>query len=211
MSRAVIFDLDGVISDTQKIHSRLESEVLAEFGVHISPEEMQRRFAGMSGKDVIPLVFREAGLQCPDLKTVTRLKNQRFLTTERFDGIPGTRDVILRLREAGVLLAVASGSRFVAIRTVLSRLKLTECFAAITSSQEVARGKPAPDVFLLTATRLGLSPAQCVVVEDSVAGMEAANSARMRCVGLVQEAIEKAPCDLLVRDLREVSIDWFLL
>jgi len=208
--KAVIFDVDGVISDTQKIHARLEAEMLAQYGVTISPEELTRRFSGVSGHEMFSQIFRDADIECPDTYELSDRKAARFLEcADEVVEIPGTREVVVQLRERGFLLAIASASRWASIEMVLKKLELLECFDAIASSKEVARGKPASDVFLLAARRLSVDPKECIVIEDGVSGMIAARVAGMRCVALAQNGQENLPADLVVDDLRKVPLEWF--
>ena len=125
-----------------------------------------------------------------------------------FVGIPGTLACIKQLHSR-IPLAVASASRLPVIDLVLSTLKIKDKFTALTSSREVKNGKPAPDVFLLAAQRLNASPSTCVVVEDGISGMLGARAAGMRCIALVSDDNTDYPADLIVRDLREVQLEWF--
>jgi beta-phosphoglucomutase-like phosphatase (HAD superfamily) len=207
---AFIFDMDSVIADTQKIHSRLESEMLAEHGIQISPEEITRRFSGRRLQEQYEEVFREAGLPCPYTHEVSEVKAARFMACkDEFCAIEGT---VARIRwlHGKKPLAVASASRPQVIDLVLNAVQVRHYFDALTSSREVERGKPAPDVFLLAAKRLGVPPESCTVVEDGISGMLGAKAAGMRCIALAHDGRTDYPADLVVRDLRDVPDEWFL-
>lgn len=206
---AVIFDMDGVVSDTQKIHARLEAEILASLGITISPEEISRRFSGMSLKDQFEALFSEARMPNPYTQDISDMKAEMFMACgAEIVGIKGTLAVI-DILHSRVPLAIASASRPPVIDLVLSTLKLKERFGAIVSSRQVARGKPAPDVFLLAASQLGIQPERCVVVEDGISGMIAAKAAGMRCIALAPEDASEYPADIVVDDLRKVPLEWY--
>ncbi len=207
---AVIFDMDGVIADTQRIHARLEAEVLATYDLIIHPDEISRRFAGMSGKDMFATVFGEAGRASPYTPEISDLIAQRFC--ECADEIVGIEGTIERIKALYGMtrLAVASASRPTVIDLVLGTVGVKRYFSATASSREVAKGKPAPDVFLLAAGRLNVEPKNCVVIEDGISGMLGARAAGMRCVALASDGRTNFPADLVVKDLREVPIEWLL-
>lgn len=206
---AVIFDMDGVIADTQKIHSRLESEMLASLGITITPEEITRRFSGMSLRNQFETLFSEAGLPNPYTLAISDEKVARFeQRAHEIVGIEGTIAVIEALY-GRTPLAVASASRPSSIDLVLSRVGVKDRFSVLTSAREVKRGKPAPDVFLLAAERLGVDPRSCTVVEDGISGMVGARAAGMRCIALASDNRTDYPADIVVKDLRHVPHEWF--
>jgi HAD superfamily hydrolase (TIGR01509 family) len=208
MIEAIIFDMDGVLSDTQPIHSRVESDLLRQYGIELSPEEITREFAGVTGEEMFPRIFSRSGKPVDDLGKV--IERKWLMVEEASRGnvlpIPGALDLVAAFRERGLPLAVASASRHSYIEMALRELGLSESFNAIVSSDDVAHGKPAPDVFLLAAKRLGVAPQSCLVIEDGVSGMRAAKSAGMYCIGLVSSDGDRAdlPANLLVKSLREI-------
>lgn len=209
MITTVIFDMDGVISDTQKAHSCVEREMLLSHGIDIDAAEISRRFAGVSLREMFPAIFAEHGKEMPDLQAIIEDKWSRITRIAGNDvpEIPGAKDLIGKLRRDGYQLGVASGSRPAFIQLVLAALNLTDTFHAVTSSYEVERGKPDPAVFLLAAQRLGAKPEECVVIEDAISGMTAAKSAGMKCIGLVASRHDAYPADMLVERLDELSVE----
>lgn len=120
--------------------------------------------------------------------------------------IPGSVSLVRDIRAVSFPLGVASSSPMHFIEKVLHSLRIRDNFSALASSEEVAYGKPAPDVFLLCANRLGVLPRECVVIEDGIAGMEGAKRAGMKCIGLVPDRNKTGyPADLLVERLCELS------
>lgn len=183
----IIFDMDGVLSDTQHLHALAESALLKQYGISLSPEEITRRFAGYSDHEFYGTVFREAG-KVVDLQKVAQEKWKPFLAQARGNvtAIPGAVETVHRLHRAGFKLGVASASIPEFIKIVVDELGIRDAMTTLTSGEEVTNGKPAPDVFLLAAQRLGSKPEECVVIEDGVNGMLAAQRAGMKCIGYVQ-------------------------
>lgn len=207
---AVIFDMDGVIADTQKIHSQIESEMLAGFGITITPEEITRRFSGRSLRDQFAELHSDLGRPYEHDPALSDRKAELFMArSQEYTPIDGT---IARIESLYGLtpLGVASASRPEVVSLVLSTIGIKQRFDALASSKEVARGKPAPDVFLLAAARLGVNPRDCIVVEDGVSGMIGARAAGMRCIALAVDGRTDFPADLVVRDLRDVPKEYFL-
>ncbi|MBP9757374.1 MAG: HAD family phosphatase [Candidatus Pacebacteria bacterium] len=207
----VIFDMDGVIADTQKIHSSIESEMLAElFGISITPEEITSRFSGRSLRDQFAELHSDKGMPYTHDPALSDRKAELFMARSAdYTPIEGT---IARIESlyGRTPLGVASASRPEVVRLVLNTIGVIRRFDALASSKEVERGKPAPDVFLLAAARLGVNPRDCIVVEDGVSGMIGAKAAGMQCVALVTDRNREYPADIVVTDLRDVPLSYFL-
>lgn len=213
MIKAIIFDMDGVISDTQGIHANTESELLKSYGIEMHPDEITRRYAGVGDEEMFRQIFSRGQKQIPEIEQLVEKKWRIMdqLVRGNVREVPGTREFIERLENLGLPLAVGSASRLSFMEMVLAELGLRDRFRVIASAEEVRKGKPEPDLFLLVANRLSVEPESCVVVEDAVSGMIAAKRAKMQCIGLVRDQIEQNyPADLIVADLREVPIDRFI-
>ena len=210
--KAIIFDMDGVISDTQIIHAKTESELLKGYNIEIHPEEITRRYAGVSDQEMFKEIFNNAQREMPELNQLVEKKWKMMdkLVRGNVKEISGTREFIGKSRVVGLPLAVGSASRLAFIELVLAELDLRHKFNAIASAEEVKKGKPEPDLFLLAAKRLYVAPENCVVVEDGRSGMIAAKRAGMQCIGLVQHEDDYYPADLLVKDLRNVPIEQYI-
>lgn len=176
----LIFDCDGVLVDSEPLSCRVDAEMLTECGVPYSAEDVARDFTGVSLKDQIARIEAERGIRLPDdfADRLNRALFARFETDLR--PIPGVRDAILSLPFPR---CVASSSIPARIALSLRVTGLADLFDAVFSSTEVARGKPAPDLFLHAATRMDADPDDCIVIEDSVAGVQAARAAGMRVIG----------------------------
>lgn len=154
--QALIFDMDGVIADTEVLHGEVESQILSRYGVKISGAELSHRFAGVPEAVVWPTLQREYQLPNFNVAEIMQEKLERLIELARghVRPIPGAIELMKLMQQQGIPLAVASSSDRRFIDVVLSELTITERFSTITSGHEVAHGKPAPDIFLLAAKRL---------------------------------------------------------
>jgi HAD superfamily hydrolase (TIGR01509 family) len=179
---AVVFDMDGVLVDTEHLWDEVREELTAEWGGRYTPEA-QQAMMGMSSSEWSRYLHEVVGLREPP-EVINAEVVRRMLARYEVDlpVVPGAVDAVRRLAEAGYRLALASSSNRELIDTVLRRLGVTELFEVTVSSEEVARGKPTPDVYLETAARLGIDPARCVAVEDSASGIRSAHAAGMRVI-----------------------------
>nr|WP_315986527.1 HAD family hydrolase [Microvirga sp. Mcv34] len=176
----LIFDCDGVLVDSEPLSCRIDAEVLTECGVPYTPEAVAREFTGVSIKDQIARIESERGIRLPEDFT-ERLNRTLFARFETdLKPIEGVRDAILSLPFPR---CVASSSIPERIALSLRVTGLADLFDDVFSSTQVARGKPAPDLFLHAAQRMSARPDDCTVIEDSMAGVQAAIAAGMRVIG----------------------------
>lgn len=199
--QAVIFDLDGVLVDSEPLLFEAERVALAAYGAELTPA-IKEPFIGLGGRDVLAALARRFDLDV-DLAELGARKMAAYLDlVSRVAGFAPTAALVRGLQADGVPLAIASGSTPGAIDAALGAIGLRDAFEVRVSTHDVARGKPAPDVFLLAAERLGAEPAACVVVEDAVHGVRAALAAGMRCIAIPSVADPLDPtfaeADLLV-------------
>jgi HAD superfamily hydrolase (TIGR01509 family) len=182
-TRAIIFDLDGLLVDSEPHWQVAETAFLEAHGRRYGPA-LARRYAGFRLRDVIGIMQRECGIPGDPSRLASDLLAR--LLSEYDRGLcarPGA-DAALRLLEGRYSLAIASSSPLEVIRFVTRKFGWEGSFEALCSGEEVPCGKPAPDVFLLAATRLGVPPEACCVFEDSPAGLRAARAAGMRCIAV---------------------------
>ncbi|WP_030901868.1 HAD family hydrolase [Streptomyces sp. NRRL F-5126] len=182
---AVLFDLDGTLVDTEPLYFEATRLLLARHGVAGFTWEEHAAFIGVGTRETLEVLAARFGLAAP-VGALLAEENALYLdllrtSTEVF---PEMRAFVKSLGAAGVPMAVASGSSRAAIDAALAHSGLAGLFAASASAEEVAAGKPEPDVFLEAARRLGAEPRGCVVVEDSAPGVAAAHAAGMRCVAV---------------------------
>lgn len=182
----VIFDCDGVLIDSEILSSRIDAAALTEAGYPISEAELLRRFTGMPARDAYAVIEAELGRALPDghAESVQALILDAY--REELKAIAGIDAALDALAGAAPAprVCVASSSEPDKLRFGLECVGLYGRFAPdVFSASMVARGKPAPDLFLYAAERMGVPPSRCLVVEDSVAGVTAARRAGMAVMG----------------------------
>ena len=207
---AVVFDMDGVLVDTEHLWDEVREALTEEWGGRYTPEA-QEAMMGMSSPEWSRYLHEVVGLrEPPDVirDEVVRRMLARYDTD--LPVVPGAVEAVRRLAGDGYRLAVASSSNRELIDAMLDRLELTSAFEVTVSSEEVARGKPAPDVYLEAARRLGISPSACVAIEDSASGIRAAHAAGMRVIAYPNRHYPPdegvlALADVVVRSLRDLT------
>jgi HAD superfamily hydrolase (TIGR01509 family) len=181
---AIIFDCDGVLVDSEMLASRVEAEVARDLGLTLTAEEAHDLFLGKTVDGVFELIGARAG---QPLKA-SFVYNWAFATARTFvrelQAVAGVRAVIQELRARGHALAVASQSPLARVHLSLEATGLAELFGQhVYVTSMVKRPKPAPDIYLLAASKLGAAPADCLVIEDSPAGAAAALGCGMHVIG----------------------------
>lgn len=176
----LIFDCDGVLVDSEPLACQVDADVLHTLGLPYTAEDIARQFVGKSMRDMIARIEADHGRPLPQdfADQVNRALFARFETDLK--PITGVRDAILSLPYPR---CVASSSVPERIALSLRVTGLADLFENVFSATQVARGKPAPDLFLLAAERMGAKPEECVVIEDSPAGIQGAIAAGMRVIG----------------------------
>jgi len=209
LTEAVVFDLDGVLIASEEVWDAVRERYVRERGGRYD-EEVQRAMMGMSAPEWSAFLHEDAGV--PDEpEAINRDVVQLMLEAYRRELplLPGAVEAVRRT--AGAFpLALASSSNREIFETVLELAGLAQCFHTTVSSEEVERGKPAPDVYLEAARRLGVEPGRCAAVEDSHAGIRSAKSAGMRVMAIPnanyppdEEALELA--DVTLASLDELT------
>jgi HAD superfamily hydrolase (TIGR01509 family) len=181
---AVVFDMDGVLVDSEPMHVDAMRQVLVPYGIPYTDED-NAEFFGFTDLEVFRVLRDRYGL-AEDLHELTRRRATLIveLTRKRTQPMSGVPDVPEALRALGYRMAVASSSALDVIRATVDVLGIRHLFEALVSGLEVGRGKPAPDIFVETARRLGLPPDTCLVIEDSRNGLLAAKAAGMACASI---------------------------
>jgi HAD superfamily hydrolase (TIGR01509 family) len=179
---AVVFDMDGVLVDTEHLWDEVREELTEEWGGRYTPEA-QEAMMGMSSREWSRYLHETVGLREPP-EAINDEVVRRMLARYEIElpVVPGAVEAVRNLAAAGLRLAVASSSNRELIDAVIDRLGLTAFFEVTVSSEEVERGKPAADVYLEAAHRLGIEPSRCVAIEDSASGIRAARAAGMRVI-----------------------------
>ena len=212
MLEAVLFDMDGVIIDTEPFFLRSESMLLKEFGVD-TELEYHFRYQGTTHEYMWETMKNEFNLDAPVGELVERANviRNRLMEEDGLQPIPGVIPFIARLHEAGVPLAIASSSPLTDIHKAVKALDIEKYFSYLVSGESVAHSKPAPDIFLDAAENLKATPENCVVIEDSRNGVASAHAAGCKCIGF--RNLEFPPQDLslatvIVTDFSDLDADY---
>lgn len=197
-SRAVLWDMDGVLVLSGQVHYDAWTQVLAEYGLGLSRQQFEETF-GMNNHNILRHLYGER-LSPTQADEIAERKEAayRSLIRGRVRALPGVLDWLARLSRGGWRQAVASSGPMANIAAILNELDRWDAFDSVLSGAHLERSKPDPAIFLQAAASLGVPPARCVVVEDSTAGVEAARQAGMRCIAVTTT---RAPEDLRAADL----------
>lgn len=181
--RAVIFDCDGVLVDSEILASQASLRMLKPYGFSMTPKEYAHLFAGKKEEDILESIEKDYHINLPeDFLSQARLEIEHSLDHD-LQAIPG---VIETTSQIPVTKAVVSNSRLVRVISSLKVAGITDIFGKnLFAAEMVERPKPAPDVYLYAASELGVKPAECLVVEDSQSGVTAAHSAGMHVIGFL--------------------------
>lgn len=205
---AIIWDLDGVIIDSADDHRKAWQKLARETGVTFSDNQFAATF-GWRNDAIIPTVWGDIP---PDiLKELADRKEiyYREYVSKDARALPGSMELMSSLYATSYKQALASSAPIANIELISNVLGLNRYLQALVSGETVPKGKPAPDVFLKAAEQLGVAPQNCLVIEDAVAGVEAAHAGGMRCIAVTYgrdlEGLLKA--ELPVKDLTEVTIE----
>ena len=186
-TRAVIFDMDGVLTDSEPLICAAAIAMFREFGLMVQAEDFLP-FVGTGENRYLGGVAEKYGfaLDIPAAKKRTYEIYLEFVP-EQLRAFPGARELVLGCRAVGLRTAVASSADLIKIEANLHKIALPPAtWDAVVCAEQVIHKKPAPDIFLAAASALGCAPAECVVIEDAVNGVEAALAAGMRCVAVAQ-------------------------
>jgi len=193
MLAGIIFDLDGVIADTHTIHRHAWKQLLLELGREISDEELDFVLEGHKREEILRHFL--GSLSAAEISHYGERKDELFRqSSEQLQSIPGVVGFLRQLDDAGVPKAVATCASKRRTFQVLESLGLAGCFGAVLTGDDVVKGKPDPSIFYLAAEHLRVIPDHLLVVEDSRAGVRAAKSAGMKCLGIASGVLGSRLC-----------------
>ena len=206
---AVIFDLDGVLADSEPWWNEIDAKLLGEYGV-IYRGEYHRNVLGVSYRLAIEFYKKAFGLSAPTEELMRRRGEiaEEFFA-KRIGLFPSTRSTLEELRQMNRRLAVATSSVSASARPFLDRYRLTAFFDVIVTGEEIERGKPAPDIYLRAAEKLGVPAGACLVIEDALSGIAAGKAAKMRVAAIPDTRFVDAreyekQADYMLKDLSEI-------
>lgn len=208
MNRAVLWDLDGTLVDSEEFHWQSWRDTIRPEGVELTYEQFLASFGQRNdrivpawlGADVDPARMHRIGV---DKETEFR----RLAEAHGLKLLPGVRECLASLRASGWKQAIASSAPRVNVEMMLRVAGLEGCLDAIVSADDVTIGKPDPQVFLKAAEKLQVPPSHCIVVEDAAAGVEGARRAGMRSIGVTRNG--RLDADIFVKSLAELPPDAF--
>lgn len=207
--RAVIFDMDGVLTDSEPLINKAAIAMFKEKGLTVQPDDFIP-FLGAGEERYVGGVAEKYGFPLDPVAGKQRTYEIYFeLVPTQLHAFPGVPELVKACRNAGLRLAVASSADGNKVRVNLESIGLpNESWDAVVSGELVKRKKPSPDIFLLAAETLGVNPAECAVVEDAVNGVQAAKAAGMRCVAVAHtlSAEHLQAADVVKERIAEVEI-----
>ena len=187
MIKACLFDLDGVVVDTAKYHFIAWRSLAEELGFEFTQEDNER-LKGVSRMKSLDILLEIGGLEFSDDEKLAMAEKKNTLYVSYIERmtpeeiLPGVPEFLQELRNKGIKIALGSASKNSPM--ILDRIQLSGMFDVVVDGNSIKEAKPNPEVFLKGAERLGISPENCVVFEDAVAGIEAAKNANMYCIGI---------------------------
>lgn len=202
---AVIFDMDGVLVNSEPFYVEVEQANFKKLGLAITEDE-HKTYQGTATDRMWEIIKKKHGIkQTIDelVKMTNSVVTPYFASLEIIECMPGVDRLIKRLRSEKIPLALASSSYPDVIELILQKTGLKDYFDVVVDSQMAGASKPEPDIFLLAARKLGVSPEKCIVVEDSTNGIKAAKSAGMYCIayaGPGSELQDQSKADVIVTD-----------
>jgi beta-phosphoglucomutase len=205
--QAILFDLDGVLTDTSEYHFRAWKRLADEEGIPFTREENDAHLRGVSRRESLMYILRDRKVTEEQIQEMMDRKNRYY--TEMIkdmtpaDLVPGGRQLLQSIRDAGIKIAIASVSKN--CRTVLERLDIVNTFDGIADGYSVANTKPAPDLFVYAAGSTNTPTSACLGVEDADAGIEAIKNAGMLALGIgPRERFHRA--DKVITTLANISL-----
>ncbi|MFB3897456.1 MAG: HAD family hydrolase [bacterium] len=210
MIQAVIFDMDGILIDSEPLQMIAINQVMAQWQVQLTDREFQKMI-GRKLADDFKTMQRKYSIPV-DYATFAKQKKEAYhsILEQNLIEMPGLSPLLSRLLSAQLRLAVASSSVRADVTMVLNGLQITDKFEVIASGDEVQEGKPNPALFLLAAQRLQVPVADCVAIEDSNPGLRAAKDAGMKCIVVPHQHTRHqdfSRADVIVKSLDEITLE----
>jgi HAD superfamily hydrolase (TIGR01509 family) len=210
MISAVIFDLDGVLIDSEPLHCMADNQLLKDLGID-TPENYFDRFTGWTDSAMWGAIKTDYMItkSIDELKVLQVPIKLKLIREGDYKAIPGTIELLEEIKKRHLPIAIASSSPRLFIEAVVQKIGIAQYFAAIVSGEEVEQSKPEPDIFLKAAGFLNVYPSECLVVEDSKSGTIAAKKAGMKCIGyqnLNSGNQDLSEADFIVNDIKEIDI-----
>src|SRR4029079_6790713 len=212
MIQTVIFDMDGVIIDSEPVYFKIDKEMFEELNIAVSFEE-HSTYVGTSSQNMWDAIIKKHGIPGDPGKLMRKEYNlymDYLVNADALQPIDGVMELINGLHENNFKLILASSSRMEVIDIILKKFKLSDLFIAKVSGSELAHTKPHPEIFLRSAQLAGSEPKECIVIEDSKNGVAAAKAAGMKCIGFLNPSSghqNLKDADRVIQSFKELNAD----
>lgn len=212
MIKAVIFDMDGVLVDNRDVHIEAFRILTRRYGVELDADNLTWMY-GRGNNSIMNGILPPAVIERVGLEQLGREKERiyRDIYTDNVMSARGLHDFLASLHRSGIRCAVGSSAPRANVDFVLQRCRIEDEFEVVVSGDMVAKRKPDPDIFLLAAELMGLTSDECLVIEDSLAGIEAAQRAGMKTVAMVttlpEEMLRQVHDSLMIRDFTQIDAE----
>ncbi|MBS3067582.1 HAD family phosphatase [Candidatus Micrarchaeota archaeon] len=212
MIKAILFDFDGSVVDSEPLHLRSFRELLKPLGIKISKARHYSEFTGIGSTAIITMLFQEHGINENVKEWVEKRKKiyQSYVLKGKLKTISGVRKFLQFIKKRKIKTAIVSGGHSTNIKLALEKTKLTKFFDVIIGLENVKNRKPHPEGFLLAAQRLNVKPSECIAIEDAPAGVLAAHAAKMRVVCIRSLApVDLKKCDYTIKNYARFPMELF--
>jgi len=212
MIKAVIFDMDGVIIDSEPMHNKAYHDMFDEVGIEVS-SKLYESFTGQSTINICKRLCDTFNLeQSPETLVAIKRKHYKhfFYSNSDLDLIDGVLDLIKEYHSNGLTLVLASSAAMTSINQIFERFDLNQYFVAKLSGGDLKQSKPHPEIFIKAAQATGFSKDECIVIEDSTNGIKAAKAADIFCVGydsFHSKNQDYSEADMVITDFKSISIE----
>lgn len=213
--KGLIFDLDGTLMLTQHLHFVTFRQVFKLNDIHYTQKEDVLEYSGMGAPLTFEKVFAKHGqkLSKAEIDEKVALRRELYdnlLKKTKIELVPGVKKFLARMKKKGFKMAVASGNRLDVIQVLLKKTGIETYFSTIITNKDVKKPKPAPDVFLLAAKKIGCKPSECMVFEDAGSGIKAAKAGKFYCIalqtGATKKDLLKAGADQVVKNYDQINL-----
>jgi HAD superfamily hydrolase (TIGR01509 family) len=207
MIKAVIFDRDGIIIDSESVHVNSVVTAFNEFGINISEDEKEW-IAGRRPEDYLLVLNKKYNVTYEDVRKIQRIKFNEMIETAAI--YPDTINMIKKIHQDGLLVALTTSSGLAGTIDILNKTGIKNLFQVIVTSADCINKKPDPEPYIITAKKLGVKAEECLVIEDSNPGLQSAKGAGMKCIIIYNEYTKNhdfSMADLVVKSASEINLE----
>lgn len=210
MIKAVIFDRDGVIIDSESVHVNSFVSTYNEMGIDVSKGEMNH-IAGKHPEDHVPPIIENYDVSYDDVRNIQRVKYLSMINSAKF--FNDTIKILKKIHKLGLPIALTTTASLKTTSPILKKAKIIDLFKVIVTEEDYKKRKPDPEPYLVTARKLGVKPSECLVFEDSNSGLKSAKAAGMKCIIIYNEYTKNQDfsiADMVVGSAKEINLSEIL-